>query len=299
MCATLDAPEYINGMANYHARIATIDHPTVAGGVVLRAQLDHPNRAPRYEIQPDTPGSEPVWLPHNDLVVVASALRTTVEDMTAARAETGPPLLLDEAVLTVRDVGVTVPGPDGQPTARTRPTGAADPLLDPEAHQPAARYQLAIRPPLPPDLTQPPAPRPLLRPGRDRSPSEAGRDGPAPGSPPPLTATVADCRRRHPTPGCGPGPTPAGRVPVRADDREDDSHGDSGDRPDEPGERGDWRAVTPARYRWRTMSVAVTAAMTPDRRLPAMATTPNVSFPLAPFPLALCPPGAAARGGRA
>jgi len=62
------------------------------------------------------------------------------------------------------------------------------------------------------------------------------------------------------------------------------------------------------------MSVAVTTAMTPDRSLPAMATTPNVSFPLAPFPLApfplapfplapfplaLCPPGAAARGDRA
>jgi len=57
----------------------------------------------RCEIQPDTPGSEPVWMAEKNLVIVSTALWTTVEEVTAARAEAGLELLPDEPLFAIRD----------------------------------------------------------------------------------------------------------------------------------------------------------------------------------------------------
>lgn len=165
VAATLDGPAPLNGLPSYRSRVVAIDDRHIAGGRLLRTRLDHEERVLRYEIQPDTPGSGPVWMSQKDLLIVSSALWTTVEEAVGARAEAGLELLPDEPLFAIRDVGIAVRGPDGTLVARTVATGMADPLLDPAAIQPSARFQLAVRPLPSADLTDPPpAPPPPAAP---------------------------------------------------------------------------------------------------------------------------------------
>jgi len=145
--STLDPPDLDTRLLAYGARVATIDDPTIEGGTVLRTQAYGDGHALLCEVQPDTPGSAPVWRAEGDLTVLAGALYSTAEELIAARARDGLPLMPGEPLLAVRTMSATYPNAAGIPTALPgMSTGLRDPLLAPDTHHPSARFQLAPAP---------------------------------------------------------------------------------------------------------------------------------------------------------
>jgi hypothetical protein len=148
---TLQAPDPGPAdLVGYGAQVRAIDHPDLLTGTVLRL-LRGRGQTMMCEVQPDHPASSPITLAAADLQIIGGHGWLTIADLTAARDEAGHPLAAGEIMVTVRERALVVGSPSGPIVRRVQAAPRRpDPLLDPDAHQPEARFLDPLRPPLPP-----------------------------------------------------------------------------------------------------------------------------------------------------